>query len=127
MGQLREISKPIIELGYQLIFVSPDRPEKIAAYKAKQDFDYTLLSDSSMLAAQAMGIAFKMSDDLLEKYKGYGIDLEDASGMDHHLLPVPAVFILDGKQTVRFNYVDPNHRVRIDADLLLSAAKAVAK
>lgn len=127
MGQLRETSKEIIELGYQLIFVSPDRPEKIAAYKARQDFDYTLLSDSSMLAAQAMGIAFKMSDDLLERYKGYGFDLEDASGMDHHLLPVPAVFILDDKQTVRFNYADPNHTVRIDADLLLSAAKAVAK
>ena len=127
MGQLRETSKQIIELGYQMIFVSPDRPEKIAAYLAKQDFNYTLVSDSDSMAAQAMGVAYEVNDEVLEKFKGIGIDIEEASGKKHHLLPVPAVFIFDDQQVVRFNYADPNYKARIDPDLLLLAAKAVAK
>jgi peroxiredoxin len=127
LGQLRETSNQIIELGYQMIFVSPDRPEKIAAYRAKQNFDYTLVSDSDSMAAEAMGVAYRVSDELVEKLISLGIDIEEASGKKHHMLPVPAVFIFDDKQVVRFNYADPDYRARIDPDLLLSAAKAVAK
>ena len=36
-----------------------------------------------------------LSDETIEKYKGYNIDLVDASGHDHLQLPVPAVFIID--------------------------------
>ena len=32
------------------------------------------------------------------------MDLEEASGRDHHLLPVPAVFIIDREARIRFRY-----------------------
>ncbi|MGH2569205.1 MAG: hypothetical protein ACRDGA_12785, partial [Bacteroidota bacterium] len=60
----------------------------------------------------------------LQRYKTINIDLEDASGESHHLLPVPAVFIVGTDGVIRFSYVNPNYRVRIDPDVLLAAAKA---
>ena len=55
----------------------------------------------------------------------YGIDIEDASGDDHHILPVPAVFIVDTDGIIRFDYVNPDYKIRIDPEELLEAARKV--
>ena len=82
----------------------------------------TVLSDSPMTAAAAFGLAWRAPDEMVETYKGYGIDLEADSGMDHHLLPVPAAFVItDG--VIRFAYVNPDHRTRVSGELLLTAAR----
>lgn len=127
MGQLHEIEPQLIELGYRIIAVSPDRPEKIRETLEKKPLNYLLLSDSRMLGAKSFGIAFRLGDGMLEKYKGFGIDLEGASGESHHMLPVPSVFITDPDGTIRFAYVNPDYKVRIDAGTLLAAARAAAK
>jgi len=125
LGQLREIHGQLIEAGYQVLFISPDRPDKVRSVSKGKDYGYTLLSDSSADAARAFGIAFEVDTATLTKYEKYGIDLEEASGREHHLLPVPAVFITNAKGEIRFQYVDPDYRARIDPQLLLAAARAV--
>lgn len=80
-----------------------------------------------MVAAKAFGIAYKVNKTMYEKFKSYGIDLEADSGRNHHLLPVPAAFIIDKDGIIRFSYVNPDYKVRIDPDLLVEAAKAGLK
>jgi peroxiredoxin len=106
-----------------VIAISPDRPEKIAVY-AKEIEGTTFLSDSRLEAAVAMGVAFHASDESVKKLEGYGIDIEDASGQKHHLLPVPSVFILDASGKIKFQYVNPDYKIRIDGETLLAAARA---
>ena len=77
-----------------------------------------------MDVTKAFGLAFKVDSKTVERYKSLGIDLEADSGYDHHLLPAPAVYIINTEGIVRFNYVNPNYRERINGDVLLSAAKA---
>ena len=75
--------------------MSPDRPEKLKGPAEKHKLKYRLLSDSEMIAAKALGIAFRVDDATVNKYKtDYGIDLEADSGQKHHLLPVPSVFLV---------------------------------
>ena len=76
-----------------------------------------------MNAAKAFGLAFRVPDETVERYKGFGVDLEQRSGMEHHLLPVPAVFVLDENGIVQFQYVNPDYKVRIPAKLILEAAR----
>lgn len=124
LGRLQNIEADLIELGYQLLAVSPDRPAKLAESLKKKDLKYTLLSDSDMDAAKSFGIAFRVADTALEKYEQYGIDLEKASGKSHHLLPVPAVFILGTDGRVKFTYVNPDYKTRLAPDVLLQAAES---
>ena len=63
-------------------------------------------------------------DKTVEKYKKWGIDLEQASGHDHHYLPVPATYLIGTKGTIQFQYVNPNYAVRLDPELLVAAAKS---
>ncbi len=127
MGQLQTIAGDLEKLGYQIIAISPDRPEKLKESLGKNKVEYLLLSDSSMEAARALGVAFKVDDDTLKMFKKYDIDLEQASGQDHHLLPVPSVFVFDKDAKVKFTYVNPDYRTRIDPAVLLAAAKVAAK
>ena len=122
MGQLRTIHSQLIDLGYQIIAVSPDRPAQVAQMVSKNDFEYTLLSDPAMAAARGFGVAFRMADDTVERYRKAGVVLEQ-----HQLLPVPSVFLVDRKGKIRFTYVNPDYKVRIDPDTLLAAAKAAKK
>ncbi len=123
LGQLKKIEADILEMGYQIIAVSPDRPVKMRESIDKHDMNYTLLSDSTAEAAKAFGLAFRLADETLTKYKEYGIDLQAASGHDHHILPVPAVFILNKKGEIQFSYVNPQYNTRLEPDLLLAALK----
>jgi len=78
-----------------------------------------------MDAAKAYGIAFRLDDAEVERYRSYGIDLEQASGEDHHLLPVPSVFLIDRNGRVRWRYSNPDYKVRPDNDALLRAARGI--
>jgi len=74
-----------------------------------------------MEAAKAFGLAFQVDSEKFQKFIG------EHSGESHGLLPVPAVYIVDRELEVRFQYVNPNYKVRIDAPTVLAAARGIAK
>jgi len=128
LSALEGIQDGLTEAGLQLLAISADKPERIAETPKVDELSYTLLSDSSMEAARAFGLTFKVPDETVANYKDeYGIDLEAASGEKHHLLPHPAVFIVDTEGVVRMAYVNRNYRDRLDPALILSNAREVAK
>lgn len=119
------IEKELQAAGAQLLAISMDTPEKLKATPGRDKLGYRLLSDSGANAANAFGIAFKVDDALVKKYKdSYKIDLEAASGNDRHILPHPAVFVADTAGKIRFAYSNPEYKVRLEAAKILEAAKA---
>jgi peroxiredoxin len=127
LGQLKQVESQTLDLGHQVIAVSPDRPSELKASLDKIEMNYTLLSDNTADAAKAFGLAFKVDDNTLERYKGYGIDLEKSSGRSHHILPVPAVFVIGTDGLINFQYVNPDYKTRLDSSILLAAVKAASK
>ena len=115
------------ELGYRILAISPDRPEKLAAGAAKNEIAYTLLSDSKSEAARAFGVAYKVNDDMMKMLKAFDIDIEADSGESHRELPVPAVFLLDTQGVVLFQYVNPDYKVRLESGILEAALEAFGK
>ena len=69
-------------------------------------------------------LAFRVNDEMVERYKTYDIDLEAASGESHHVLPVPSTFIIASDGMIRFQYTNPDYAVRLHPDVLLAAACA---
>ena len=123
LSDLYSIEKELLDLGYQIAAVSIDKPEKLKETLDKTKINYTLLSDSDAEASKAFGLAFKVADEYNNKLKDYGISLEEASGRDHHILPVPAAFVINKKGVIKYSYVNPDHTIRVDPQVLLKAAK----
>ncbi len=103
---------------------SADRPEKLRDTRIQHDLGYRLLSDARAHGSRAFGIAWRVPDAEFEQLRNLGIDLEEASGADHHLLPVPSVFLIDADGVIRFRYSNPDYKIRIDNARLLEAARA---
>ena len=127
LNQLQRLEPMLKEAGYQIIAISPDRASMLRKTLNKRDLTYTLLSDSTMMGARRFGLAWKMADKQVASYKRKMMDIVAASGQEHHLLPVPGVFILDRKGMIHFQYVNPNHRVRLSAEVLEAAALSALK
>ena len=114
------------ELGFPVVAISADRPEALIRSREKHDLGYSLYSDSSLEAARAFGIVFQLDEATVARYREYGIDLEEASGEDHHQLPVPSVFLVEAGGAIRWVYSNPDYEVRPDNASLLEAARRVA-
>lgn len=115
----------LASLGFAVIAISPDRPERMLQSLEVKDLGYRVLSDSGLDAARAFGIAFRLTDEQVAQYRGYGIDLEQASGRDHHQLPVPSVFLVEPGGRIAWVYSNPDYRVRPDNAELVAAARAL--
>ncbi|GAB4021031.1 peroxiredoxin-like family protein [Spirosoma koreense] len=118
LAELRTLEADLKKMGYQLIAVSTDSPENLKVSLDKHQLNYTLLSDADVAAAKAFGLAFKAPD-------AYRSTLEKGSGGKNteQLLPVPAVFLLDQKGVIKFEYINPNFKERMSAKLLKAAAE----
>lgn len=125
LQSLAGIEDGLNKAGAQLLAISPDQPRKLKETPDREKLHYRLLSDSSAVAAKAFGIAFKVDDATIEKYKTYKIDLDDASGHDHHILPHPAVFVVNTNGVIRFAHIDPDYKNRLQATKVLEATKTV--
>lgn len=124
LAELRKAEADLKSLGFDVWFISVDKPELLYASLEQPDIGYTVFSDAGLSATRAFGIAFEVPPELVEKYRGYGIDLEAASGESHHVLPVPATFIIGADGTIQFSYANPSYTVRLHPDVLLAAARA---
>ncbi len=131
LSELIDIQDDLTALGYQLLAISPDRPEVLAeadaiANEAGVQATYTLLSDAPMTVSRAFGLAFQVDAETVEQYKEWGIDLEAASGEIHHLLPVPAVYVVGTDGEIVYAHANPDYRDRLDSDKILAVARDAA-
>ncbi|RKZ13025.1 hypothetical protein DRQ32_02445 [bacterium] len=118
------IESELIEMGYQILAIGPSLPVKVIEQVAEHGYHYQLLSDGKLRVADEFGLLWRMTDPMLKMYEDYGIDLEAESGEDHQMLPVPAAYIIGIDGIIDFAYVNPDHRTRISAPVLLAAARA---
>lgn len=124
LAEMRGTEARLRDMGFEVWFISLDKPELLVDSLDDPDSGYTLYSDAKAEASRAFGIAFRVDDKTLERYKGFGIDLEQTSGEMHHVLPVPATFIIGRDGMINFTYANPSYNVRLHPDVLLAAANA---
>ena len=114
LSEMQEIENQIIELGYNVVAISPDAPSFLKQTEDKKELKYQLYSDSDGKFAQALGIAFKKDKPKLDKY---------SEGKNPGFLPVPTVYVINEKQKIDFLYINPDYSVRLSGKLLLAVLK----
>jgi len=132
LSELRNVIPELQAKGINVYFLSGDRPEllyaslKMETQNAIDGLGYTILSDAKIEAALALGIAFKVADDSVSRMEDRGTDLGESSMVNFQALPVPAVYMIDTSGKVVYSFVEADYKVRLPAQDLLDAAKALA-
>lgn len=115
----------IQELGAELVGISPDSPATSKENVIGNSIPFPILSDAKLEAARRFGLAFSVDQQTLKRYKGFGIDLKEASGQDHQSLPVPAVYIVDKSGEIVFAHSNPDYRQRLDVEKIVAEVRGL--
>ncbi|MEM9022335.1 MAG: peroxiredoxin-like family protein [Bacteroidota bacterium] len=124
LSDLQAHTEQLAAAGYQLLAISPDLVVKSKDALAEHGLTFPLYADNRLEAAQAFGVAFQLSEEMQAKMRKYNIALDQWSGEDTQMLPVPAVFVFkDGK--VQFQHVNPDYSKRLEAAVLVQLLNAL--
>lgn len=119
LSAVGEVTEEINKMGYQIVAVSPDSPEKLTESLQEQDLDYKLFSDADGSLIKAMGLAHKAPEK-------YGSMLSSFSnGANTGFLPAPALFIVNTEGEIIFEYISPDYKQRISSKMLMAVLDAL--
>jgi len=121
LSRVAKVEQEILDLGYQVIGISPDSPKHLMETSNKDSLGYQLFSDGNGELMKAMGIAFQAPEKKKAKLDRY------SEGENSGLLPVPSLFVVDRDGTILFEYISPNYKNRISAPMLLGILKELKK
>jgi peroxiredoxin len=131
LQELRNVLPEITQSGVDVLFLSGDRPEilysnlKQETQESISNLDYTILSDAKLDASIKFGLAFKMPDTTLERFRSRNREVDDSSIAIHNALMIPAIYIVKTDGTIAYAYTNPDYKVRLPAEEVKAAVDKV--
>jgi predicted metalloprotease with PDZ domain/peroxiredoxin len=114
----------IRELGATLVAISPQTPDNSLLTQQLGQFEFDLLSDAGNQVARKYGLVYKLSEKMAIDLRSQ-VDLREYNGDDSQELPLPATFVINCDDVVRFAFVDPDFRKRAAPEDVLAILKAL--
>jgi len=120
LAGLAKVEKEILELGFQIVAISPDDYQNLKSTEEKDSINYTLLSDKNGEFIREIGIAFTTP----AMMKGY-IATKEHKGKTSEVMPAPTVMIVDQKGKILFEYINPNYKERLSEQMLIAVLQSL--
>lgn len=107
----------------RIVAISAEVQRYTRRIRAEAGADFRFLSDIDADYAASIGLAITIDPALREILERSGKRIPDFQGSRGWILPIPAVFVLDGEGIIRTRHVDPDYRRRMEIDDLASAVR----
>ncbi len=120
LAEMNKIKDEILELGFQILAIGADAPDKLKDTSNDKDLQYTLYSDADTRISQAFGVAFQAPDRKKEQLKHF------SNGSNPGNLPVPSVFVIDQQGYIQFEYINPDYKIRLKSEMLLAVLEVLS-
>ncbi len=122
---MQDIVEPLKELNAAMVAITPQIAEKSMEMVRKHKLTFDMLSDPGMAYLTQLRIKFRIADEVIKIYDGFGIDVPAANGDDSYNLPMPTRLVVSQDGIVRAADIDPNHTVRPEPQKTLDDVKAL--
>lgn len=106
-------------LGASLVAISPQTAANRRKSERENGLTFPILSDHGNSIANEFGLRFRLPDDLIAVYRGFGNDLTIGNGEDSWTLPMPARYVIGTDSVVVYAEVNPDYTRRPDPSELL--------
>jgi peroxiredoxin len=109
-------------LGVSVVAVSVDKPEKAAQTVQEKTLTFDVISNADAQVLKNYKLVHEIPVELAAKYKNeYNIDLEAASGETHHIVAIPAVYVVNKIGKIIYAFANEDYTVRKNPQELLVA------
>lgn len=128
--ELRGLQRALADVqaaGATLVAISPNKPDVAADTVEELGLEYPVLSDHDNQVAGMFNLVYEMTPENIEEYHEMGRDIGLLNGTGKWELPVPATYVIDGAGTIRYAFVDLNHRRRAEPSEVAAIAAKLAQ
>lgn len=113
------------QAGASMIILTPDTPKQITKNKRKNDLTLNIYSDKNNQIAKELNLMFTLDDELVEVYKGFGINLEESQGNKKNQLPIAATIVIGKDRVVKYFFGDVDYKKRAEPTEVLKIVKGL--
>jgi len=110
-----------------LVAISPQSAANNRKSIRDNQLSFPLLEDQGGAVAAAFGLRFRLPDDLIAVYKGFGNDLAVVNGEPSWTLPMPARYVIAPDGVVAYAEVNPDYTRRPEPGELLPVLDRLRK
>lgn len=105
-----------------LVAISVDKPDEELKTKQKNSLSFQIVSDPKAELLGKYNVRYKVPEELVATYKTkHGINLEASSGEKHHIIAVPAVYVVSQDGKIAYSFVDEDYKKRAPEEAVLAA------
>ncbi len=123
MSELQDSIQLIYDLGATVIAITPEKPDEIKRTIEKTQANFPIIYDKNHQIMDLYHVTFLLSKAKNALYKGWGIDINEASGNNDNALPVPATYIIGKDGKIKDAFFDENYKNRMSVKDILKALK----
>ena len=124
---MQAVIPEITAFGASLIVLTPQLQRFTQAGVKNQGLTFPVLSDPENRVGEAYGLAFRLSDELIEVYKTLGVDLPRFNGDDSWSLSIPARIVIGADGIVASAEADPDYTRRPEPEETLLELRKLAR
>jgi peroxiredoxin len=121
---LQAIHGGIKKLGAELVAITPELERFNAELATTVKAEFPVLSDMDNGYALLLNLAFYVPEEKQLAMKTAGWDVEPSQGNAFWTLPIPATFIVGKDGLVKYRFIDPDYRRRMDTSAILAGLKS---
>jgi peroxiredoxin len=121
LSQLQDSLQLLTARGAQVVVVTPETQENIGKTMAKTKAAFPIVHDQDFAIMTAYHTAFTVDPATVLKYKGFGVDLQQANASREDVLPVPATYVIGRNGRIKFTYFNPDYRQRVSVRRVAAA------
>jgi peroxiredoxin len=118
---LAEIYPEVKAMGGEVVSILPEKELYTERLKTSYGLPFPVLSDIDNAYALANGLMISIGSKLKQVFLEFGVDLEELHGNEGLLVPITATFVVSQQGVVTQAFVDPDFRLRLSPDQVISA------
>jgi peroxiredoxin len=113
-------------LGADLVAISPQRADLNAEVARKHRLDFPVMTDFDNAYTRSLGLVYKLSNELAELYRGFGIDLPGNHATETWELPLATRMVVDRDGIIRAIDADPDYTIRPEPAATLEVLRGLS-
>ena len=124
---LEDAAGEIRALRASLVAVSPQTAPNRRKSERENALSFPILSDHGNALADKFGLRYRLPDDLIAVYKGFGNDLTVGNGEPSWTLPMPARYVIDSNGVIAYAEVNADYTKRPDPSELFPVLRRLQR
>jgi|TARA_Y100000294_G_C8561913_1_gene339404 peroxiredoxin len=123
----QEVLPEILNLGAQLVAISPNLPDNSLSSIEKHSLTFEVLSDIGNKISRQFGLVFTLDALLQPLYKQFGIDIPASNGDESYELPIPATYVVNPDGIIKLAFVDADYTKRLDPNEVIETLRNLSQ